>query len=108
MSARRINSDLFPTAASSSTFPARLHLPAHSVRLRKNGIEFHSHTQITTWTEINLALELPLNPKRFHCNGVVVACDGDPVMGYAVSVVFTALSRHAQAQLNSLVYSGLA
>lgn len=107
MSARKINSELFQTATS-TTVPARLHLPAHAVRLRKNGIEFRSHSPITTWTEINLTVELPLSSKRFHCNGVVVACDGNPANGYGVSVVFTELSRHAQAQLNSLVYSGLA
>jgi hypothetical protein len=88
--------------------PARLHLPAHAVRLRKNGIEFRSHSPIATWTEINLALETPLQSKRFHGNGVVVACEGNPLSGYTVSVVFTTLSRQAQAQLNTLVYSGLA
>ena len=107
MSARKISSELFNTS-SPTPVPARLNLPARSVHVRKNGIEFHSHSPIAPWTEINLALELPLNPKRFHCNGVVVACDGDCLSAYAVSVVFTGLSRQAQTQLNTLVYSGLA
>ena len=107
MSARKISSELF-SIPSLTSVPARLNLPANAVCLRKNGIEFRSHSPITPWTEIDLALELPLYPKRFHCNGVVVACDGDCLTGFTVSVVFTSLSRQAQTQLNSLVYSGLA
>jgi len=36
---------------------------------------------------------------------VVVACHGDRHSGFLVSMVFTGLSRQAQARLTSLAYS---
>jgi hypothetical protein len=108
MSARKLtHPDVFQpvTVQSQAT---RLTLPANAVRIRKNGIEFRTEQAIPPWTEMTLALETPLDPKKLQCTGVVVACNGNRHSGYVVSMIFTNLSRQAQARLNSLAYSGLA
>lgn len=108
MSARKLgNSELFQTITRPSQ-PTRLHLPANAVRIRKSGIEFRSQAPLAAWTEMTVTLEAPLSAKKFHCTGVIVACEGNRHSGYTVSMVFTSLSRQAQAQLNSLAFSGLA
>ncbi len=86
----------------------KLDLPASAVRIRKNGIEFRSQTAFAPWTEMTVALEAPGSSTKLQCTGVVVACSGGRHEGYAVSMVFTSLSRQAQARLNSLAYSRLA
>lgn len=42
---------------------------------------------------------------KIHCTGVVVNCSGNKHMGYRVSVLFTSLTKQAQAQLNILARS---
>ena len=44
---------------------------------------------------------------RIQCSGVVIACSGNKHTGYHVSMVFTGLSKQAQARLNSMAYSDL-
>jgi hypothetical protein len=107
MSARKLgNSDVFqPFTVQSHT--TRLSLPASAVRFRKNGIEFCSQNAIAPWTEMTVDLQTPLASKRFHSTGVVVACHGNRHEGYVVSLLFTNLSRQAQARLNSLAHSTL-
>jgi hypothetical protein len=108
MSARKLgNSDLLPpvTVQSQTT---RLNLLASGVRIRKNGIEFRAGNPIPVWTEMTVSLETPLDPKKLNCTGVVVACSGNRHAGYFVSMVFTSLSRQAQARLNLLAFSTLA
>ena len=39
---------------------------------------------------------------KVQFNGVVVACDGNRHTGYAVSMLFTSVSKQAQARLNSM------
>jgi hypothetical protein len=108
MSARKLGSSelLQPVTVHSQT--TRLTLAANTVRIRKNGIEFRSNTPIPIWTEMTMALETPLAPGKLNCTGVVVACDGNRHFGYRVSMVFTGLSRQAQARLESLAESRLA
>lgn len=108
MSASKLgNNHLFqPVTVQAQT--TRLNLPANAVRIHKGGIEFHTDTAIPAWTEMTIDLQTPLSPKKFHCTGVVVACSGNRHTGYRVSMVFTGLSRQAQARLNSLAYSRLA
>jgi hypothetical protein len=83
-------------------------LPTSGVRVRKNGIEFHSDTPISVWTEMTIALETPLEPKRFECSGVVVACSGNRHAGYEISMIFPAMTPVAKARLDLLAYSTLA
>lgn len=42
---------------------------------------------------------------RVNCTGVVVACVGNRHDGFAVSMVFTSLSKQSQARLETLAFS---
>ena len=107
MSARRIDPGLFqPITVQTQT--TQLNLPAHAVKLRRNGIEFASYSSIATWTEMVITLQLPLNGKRLHCSGVVVSCEGTRHSGYQISMLFTSVPSHVQAELDSIARSGLA
>ena len=97
MSARRTSStDLL---AFEPTTTQCLTLPAEAVRIRKNGIEFRSRDSFQPWTEMTLSLQRTGETKKVHCTGVIVACDGNPIQGYTVSMLFTNLSRQSQALL---------
>ena len=105
MSARKIGT---PSLLQRLPLPAqttRLDLPASSVRVRKNGIEFRAENPIPIWTEMTVAMEAPQSTKKLTFTGVVVACSGNSHNGYAVSMLFTNVSKQAQARLNSLVLS---
>ena len=105
MSARKVsNADPFQpvTVQAQAT---RLNLSAGDIRIRKNGIEFRNLNAIPIWTEMTVELQTVLEPKKLHCTGVVVACNGNRHAGYVISMVFTKLSRQTQAKLNSLAYS---
>lgn len=54
-----------------------------------------------------MTLNLQSPDGRFHCAGVVISCTGSKHAGYHVSMVFTNLSKQAQAQLSTLVFSQL-
>jgi hypothetical protein len=105
MSARKLEHPelLQPVRVQSQT--TSLNLPASAVRIRKNGIEFRAAAPIPVWTEMTMSLETPQDPRRVNCTGVVVACHGDRHSGFLVAMVFTGLSRQAQARLTSLAYS---
>jgi hypothetical protein len=79
-----------------------LELPASAVRVRKNGIEFRSQTAIPVWTEMTVAMQTPQVAGKVQFNGVVVACIGNRHAGYAVSMLFTNVSKQAQARLNAM------
>lgn len=108
MSARKLgNTDVFqPVTVQSRT--TRLSLSSNAVRFRRNGVEFRSQAPLALWTEMTVDLQTPTDAKRLHATGVVVACTGSRHTGYAVSVLFTGLSRQAQARLSSLADSALA
>ena len=101
MSARKIDSS--PSTPTPS-IQKRLALSASAVTIRKSGIEFRSQDPIPAWTEMSLDLQYP-DAKKVHCNGVVVACDGDRNSGYQVSLLFTKLSRQSEALLSVLAYA---
>jgi hypothetical protein len=86
----------------------QLLLSPGAVVIRKNGIEFRSPTPFPAWTEMTLTLQSPEDSAPVNCAGVVVACSGNRHSGYVVSVVFTSLTRQAQARLSALSYSTLA
>ncbi len=85
----------------------KLTLPAHAVRIRKNGIEFHAENPIPAWTEMTVDLFSPADAKKIHCTGVVVACAGTRHTGYAISMVFMNLSRQSQQRLGQIAFSRL-
>ena len=80
----------------------KLTLSSHAVRIRKTGIEFSSLKPFPVWKEMSLDLFSPADGSKLHCNGVVVACDGNRHMGYTISMVFMNLSAQAQARLDML------
>jgi len=102
MSARKIgSSELFqPVTVHAQT--TRLDLPAKAVRVRRNGIEFQSQSPIPVWTEMTVEMRAPQVDGKVQFSGVVVACEGNRHAGYAVSMLFTNVSKQAQARLNTM------
>ncbi|HHY84059.1 MAG TPA: hypothetical protein GYA07_00785 [Verrucomicrobia bacterium] len=84
---------------------ARLSLSAGSVIIHRNGIEFRSSVPFAPWREMTLTLQSPRDNSRVHCSGVVISCTGNKHTGYHVSMVFTGLSKQAQARLNTMAHS---
>lgn len=82
----------------------RLSLDPESVVVSKSGIEFLSLTPFPEWTEMTMTLQSPSDNGRINCTGVVVACNGNKHSGYHVSMVFTALSKQAQARLSTMAH----
>ena len=85
----------------------RLSLSPDSVIIHKNGIEFRSATPFSPWAEMTLTLQSPREAGRIHCNGVVISCTGNKHSGYHISMVFTGLSKHAEARLSAMAFSQL-
>jgi hypothetical protein len=78
----------------------RLSLSSGSVILHKNGIEFRSASPFSPWKEMTMTLESPRG--KVNCTGVVISCTGNKHTGYHVSLVFTSLSRQAEARLTAM------
>lgn len=85
---------------------ASLTLSEDSVLIHRGGIEFRSPAPFNTWTEMNVSLRARDNGV-INCAGVVISCSGNRHSGYHVSMVFTSLSKQAQARLNALSQSPL-
>jgi hypothetical protein len=106
MSARKIESSgSFHQNVTLEARQARLSLSSDSVIIHKNGIEFRSPTPFSPWTEMTLTLQSQRDGGKVHCAGVVISCTGNKHSGYHVSMVFTSLSRQAQARLSSMAES---
>jgi len=86
---------------------ARLTLSPDAVVIHKSGIEFRSDTAFPRWVEMTVTLHSPQDGAKVHCNGVVVDCTGTKHTGYHVSMLFTGLSKQAEAQLSVMAYSTL-
>jgi hypothetical protein len=104
MSARKFDTEIL-SSVNVQARQTRLSLSADQVRIHRNGVEFRSETPITPWTEMTVTLQSPRDGARVHCTGVVVGCTGNRHDGYAVSMVFTSLSKQSQARLESLAFS---
>lgn len=102
MSARKLDHPALLQPVSIQAQTTRLDLPANAVRIRKNGIEFRSESPIPVWTEMTVAMQTPTDSRKVNFTGVVVACNGNRHAGYAVSLLFTSLSKQAQARLHSM------
>ena len=100
MSARKI--EISPLGLTSSTTRC-LTVPASSVRIRKNGIEFRHNQPFAPWTEMTVTLQGSGLAKKVNFTGVIVACTGDRHNGYEISMLFTHVTRLSQARL--LAYS---
>jgi hypothetical protein len=107
MSARKVESSSFQQHVTIEGRQARLTLSPGSVIIHKNGIEFRSATAFATWTEMTLTLQSAGGAGRINCNGVVIACTGNKHAGYHVSMVFTSLTKQAQARLSTMAQSNV-
>jgi hypothetical protein len=85
----------------------RLTLSPDAVVIHKNGIEFRTLSPFADWTEMTLTLQSPGDGGKVHCNGVVISCTGSKHTGYHVSMVFTGLSKQAEARLSAMAFSQL-
>ena len=83
----------------------RLTLDPEAVSLHKGGIEFRSQSPFAPWVEMTVTLQSPNDGARVNCTGVVVGCQGNRHVGYHVSMVFTSMSKQAEARLHTLVQS---
>jgi hypothetical protein len=84
-----------------------LTLAEDAVLIHRGGIEFRSPNPFPTWTEMTLSLRSQDNGV-VNCSGVVISCTGNKHAGYHVSMVFTGMSKQAQARLNAMSQSPLA
>lgn len=107
MSARKISSTFGNDNLTIQTREARLTLNEDSVVIHRGGIEFRSPAPFAAWTEMTLALRARDNAV-INCSGVVISCTGSRHAGYHVSMVFTGLTKQAQARLNQMAQSPLA
>ena len=105
MSARRIENAGSLHQLTVEARQTRLSLSPNSVIFHKSGIEFRSSAPFAAWTEMTVALQSPAEEGRLHCTGVVISCTGNKHTGYHVSMVFTSLSKHAQARLNTIAHA---
>jgi len=107
MSARKIETTVPLENVTVEARQTRLNLSPNSFVLHKNGIEFRSTVGYAPWTETTLTLQSPRGDGKVNCNGVVISCTGNKHTGYHVSMVFTGLSKQAQARLSQMAYSEL-
>src|SRR3954463_15571201 len=107
MSARKIESGSLQQHVTVEAKQARLVLSPGSVIIHKNGIEFRSATAFSTWTEMTITLQSPKDNGKVNCNGVVIACTGNKHAGYHVSMVFTGMSKQAQARLSTMASAAI-
>src|ERR1041384_4861525 len=109
MSARKIESaSPLPQQVTVEARQTRLSLSADSVIVHRNGIEFRSPAPFAPWTEMTLTLRSPRDPHKVNCSGVVISCTGTKHSGYHVSMVFTGLSKQAEARLDAVGLSAVA
>lgn len=105
MSARKITSHGASEQLTVNSRKASLTLSPDSVSIHKGGIEFRSQTAFPSWVEMTVTLQSPHDGATVNCTGVVVGCSGNKHAGYHVSMVFTGMSKQAEARLNTIVYS---
>src|ERR1044071_2372806 len=104
MSARKINSlGSLPQQVTVEARQTRLVLSHEAVVIHKSGIEFRSPAPFNAWAEMTIELQTP-DEGRVNCTGVVIACTGNKHAGYHVSMIFTSMSRQAQARLSQMAY----
>ncbi|MGC3958797.1 MAG: hypothetical protein QM813_12920 [Verrucomicrobiota bacterium] len=106
MSARKI-SNHNSTDLTVNSRKASLTLSPEAVSIHKGGIEFRSQTSFPNWVEMTVSLKSPVDDMVVNCTGVVVDCIGNKHEGYHVSMVFTSMSKQAEARLNTMAHARL-
>ena len=108
MSARKISGiSSFEPPVMVEAPQTRLELSADKVVIHKSGIEFRSPSAFQPWSEMTISLQSPRDGGKLNCSGVVIACSGNKHAGFNVSLIFTSLSRQAQARLDTMARSEL-
>lgn len=107
MGARKSDKNVFRPVLIESR-QKQLALPQDSVCIRKNGIEFFSPDPFPQWVEMTVELKAPQDGKKVRCQGVVVACDGNIHQGFAVSMLFTSMSRQSESVLQTIAFEQVA
>jgi hypothetical protein len=106
MSARKIsNHNSSDNHLTVNSRKVSLTLSPDAVSIHKGGIEFRSETPFPNWVEMTVSLKSPSDDNAVNCTGVVVDCIGNKHEGYHVSMVFTSISKQAEARLNTMVFS---
>jgi hypothetical protein len=104
MSARKATSvGTLPSQVTLEGGEVSLTLAPESMVIHKSGIEFRSPRAFPSWTEMTVSLQTPQG-ERVRCSGVVVDCHGNKHLGYRVSMVFTGMSKLAEARLAALAF----
>ncbi len=86
----------------------QLTLPASSVHIHKNGIEFRTDKAIPVYTEMSVGLQSPGETRKINVTGVVFRCTGNRHSGFVVSMLFTNVPRQSQERLNMLAQARVA
>lgn len=107
MSARKINPANTDQHFTVNSRQATLTLSPEAVSIHKGGIEFRSQSAFPNWVEMTVTLKSPLDGATVNCTGVVVDCSGNKHVGYHVSMVFTSMSKQAEARLQTMVFGQL-
>jgi hypothetical protein len=84
---------------------ASLTLSPEAVSIHRGGIEFRSGKSFPRWVEMTVTIKSPHDGATINCTGVVVDCTGSKHAGYHISMVFTSMSKQAEARLNTIVFS---
>lgn len=105
MSARKINPANPEQHLTVNSRQASLTLSPEAVSIHKGGIEFRSQSAFANWVEMTVTIKSPVDGATVNCTGVVVDCTGNKHSGYHVSMVFTSMSKQAEARLQTMVYA---
>ena len=76
-----------------------------AVSIHRSGIEFFSQNSFPQWVEMTVTLKSPQDGAAVNCSGVVVDCVGNKHSGYHVSMVFTSMTKQAEARLQTMIYA---
>jgi hypothetical protein len=91
--------------AQAADFPAifspAFSLPAESVCVRSNGIEFQSAAAMPLWTELVIEVGRDAGDEGKIC-GLVVGCTGSVRTGHRVAVLFTGMGSVARARIEQI------
>jgi hypothetical protein len=94
--------------AQAKDFPAifspAFSLPAESVCVRSNGIEFQSATALPLWTEVMIEVGRDAGEEG-KVRGLVVGCAGCVRTGFRVAVLFTDMGRVARCRIARLCHA---
>ena len=108
MSARKIsNPGSIEQNVTVNSRQASLTLSPDAVSIHKGGIEFRSQAAFPNWVEMTVSLKSPADGATINCTGVVVDCIGNKHEGYHVSMVFTSMSKQAEARLTTMAQARL-